>query len=415
MRRSDLNLLQMPDLAKSVCTIGGSPNLRGMLAPTDKRNGLALGIVTVSTGNTKFDPHELTTECIRHVYRRRAEALVLNALGMALVCVVLWPTVGHPILAWGAFMAVGHVCHWRMGQKLASAPKGSGLSIQLGPHALAAGLAGLGWGSLGATLPVLPSPMHPLVLVFICMAPVLAVSRLAAVPRIQGAYALGALLPLLVVAAWLPQEERLMVLLLPLLVGLVLWRAARVVEDDLVTVVLRRLSLERMAWEDKLTGLANRRRFDQVLEDEWRRATRAGLPLSLLLIDVDHFKLYNDHYGHTSGDECLRRVGQALGATVHRAGDLAARYGGEEFVLLLPNTSLAEAKAVAERVIQNVRSASMVHARSSHGVITVSVGGATVNPVAAMALGQAVERADEALYRAKAQGRNRAEWAPLSA
>jgi diguanylate cyclase (GGDEF)-like protein len=128
---------------------------------------------------------------------------------------------------------------------------------------------------------------------------------------------------------------------------------------------------------------------------------------------VDHFKLYNDHYGHASGDDCLRKVGQALGATVHRAGDLAARYGGEEFVLLLPNTSLAEAKAVAERVIQNVRAASMVHARSSHGLVTVSVGGATVNPVAEMALGLAVERADEALYRAKAQGRNRAEWAPL--
>jgi len=178
-------------------------------------------------------------------------------------------------------------------------------------------------------------------------------------------------------------------------------------------VVLRRLSLERMAWEDKLTGLANRRRFDQVFEDEWRRASRAGLPLSLLLIDVDHFKLYNDHYGHASGDDCLRKVAQALALTVHRAGDLVARYGGEEFVLLLPNTSLAEAKAVAERAIVQVRAASMVHARSSHGTVTVSVGGATVTPVPEMGPSQAVERADEALYRAKAQGRNRAEWATL--
>jgi diguanylate cyclase (GGDEF)-like protein len=384
-----------------------------MLLQIDKRNELTPGIVTVSSGNIKFDPHELTTECVRHVYRRRAEALLLNVLGLLLVSLVLWTSIGLPILAWAGFLALGHALHWRMGQRVAAVPKGSVLSIRLGPHALAAGLAGLGWGSLAITLPFLPPPMHPMVLVFICMAPVLAVSRLAAVPRIQGAYAAGALLPLVGVAAWLPREESLMVLTLPMLVGLVLWRAARVVEDDLVTVVLRRLALERMAWEDKLTGLANRRRFDQVLEDEWRRAARAGTPLSLLLIDVDHFKLYNDHYGHAAGDDCLRRVGQALGATVHRAGDLVARYGGEEFVLLLPNSSLAEAKAVAERLMGQIRAASLIHARSSWGQVTVSVGGATVTPSADTGMGQAIERADEALYRAKAAGRNRAEWANL--
>lgn len=384
-----------------------------MLLQIDKRNELASGIVTVSSGNIKFDPHELTSECVRHVYRRRAEALLLNVMGLLLVSGVLWTAIGPPVLLWGGLMALGQVVHWRMGQRVATVPRGSPLSIQLGPHALAAGLAGLGWGSLAATLPFLPTAMHPMVLVFICMAPVLAVSRLAAVPRIQGAYAAGALLPLVGVAGWLPREESVMVLMLPLLVGLVLWRAARVVEDDLVSVVLRRLALERMAWEDKLTGLANRRRFDQVLEDEWRRAARAGLPVSLLLIDVDHFKLYNDHYGHASGDDCLRRVGQALGATVHRAGDLAARYGGEEFVILLPNTSLAEAKAMAERAMGQVRAAALTHARSSWGTVTVSVGGATVTPSAELGMGQAIERADEALYRAKAAGRNRAEWADL--
>ncbi len=371
--------------------------------------------MNASSLDTKFDPHELTSECVRHVYRRRLEALVINVLALLIVCGALWHAIGEPILAWGAVLAAGHLCHWKLGQRVVAAGKGSALSINLGPHAMVAGLAGLGWGLLSLTLPFLPPPMHPMVLVFIAMAPVLAVSRLAAVPRIHGAYAAGALLPLLGVAAWLPDQERWMVLMLPLLVGLVLWRAARVVEDDLVTVVLRRLSLERMAWEDKLTGLANRRRFDQVLEEEWRRSSRNGAPMSLLLMDVDHFKLYNDHYGHTAGDECLRRVGQALGATVHRAGDLVARYGGEEFVMLLPNSNLAEAKSVAQRALSTIRGAAMKHDRSSHGVVTVSIGGVTISPSADVLVAGMIERADEALYKAKGSGRDRVEWADLQA
>jgi diguanylate cyclase (GGDEF)-like protein len=179
---------------------------------------------------------------------------------------------------------------------------------------------------------------------------------------------------------------------------------------------------------DSLTGIANRRALDDRLDQEWRRAARHGQPLGLLMIDIDHFKRYNDHYGHLQGDACLRRVAQALADTVTRAGDLAARYGGEEFAVLLPGSCLTAAAALGARVCAAVRALDLPHAGSDAArQVTVSIGvasgvprpvptlpgpQATSPPAADGAAGleciaALLTRADRALYAAKAAGRDR--------
>jgi diguanylate cyclase (GGDEF)-like protein/PAS domain S-box-containing protein len=168
--------------------------------------------------------------------------------------------------------------------------------------------------------------------------------------------------------------------------------------------------LAALATLDSLTGLANRGRFDQRLQEEWARALREGTPLSLLMIDVDHFKTFNDQYGHPAGDACLRSVAKALQSEARRPADLAARYGGEEFVLLLPNTEAAGCKLVGERVGEELRRLNITHAMNPPSKrVTVSLGGATIWPNAELATESSslVNAADRALYAAKAAGRNR--------
>jgi len=165
--------------------------------------------------------------------------------------------------------------------------------------------------------------------------------------------------------------------------------------------------LEQMAVTDGLTGLANRRHFNQTLDREWRRARRDLDLVSLLMIDIDHFKGYNDRLGHLAGDECLRRVARAIGSCVRRPLDLAARYGGEEFAVVLPGTDSAGAFAVAQRVREAVAAVALPH--PDHGKpVTVSIGIATLRPIADDAETILIAASDEALYRAKEAGRDRA-------
>lgn len=160
--------------------------------------------------------------------------------------------------------------------------------------------------------------------------------------------------------------------------------------------------LEQMATTDALTGLNNRRKFDLVIDDEWRRAMRQKTPVALLMIDADHFKAYNDMLGHQAGDQMLVGIGICISDSVSRAGDCAARYGGEEFAVLLPNTTAADAFEVAEKIRGKVRAWSDDTALS-----TVSCGVASLVPAAGMDWAILVAAADKALYAAKAGGRNR--------
>lgn len=166
--------------------------------------------------------------------------------------------------------------------------------------------------------------------------------------------------------------------------------------------------LEQLARVDGLTGVANRRAFDEWLDTAWHDHARSGEALSLLMVDIDYFKLYNDHYGHQAGDDCLKQVAKALAESLYRSNDRLARYGGEEFALVLTNTSAQGATLVAERLRKTVENLKIAHAASKVGdCVTVSIGVATRMPDAMTAQEVLLRQADEALYQAKADGRNR--------
>jgi diguanylate cyclase (GGDEF)-like protein len=163
--------------------------------------------------------------------------------------------------------------------------------------------------------------------------------------------------------------------------------------------------LEELASLDSLTGLANRRGFDARLSADWRNARRLRQPVALLMIDVDHFKLFNDRYGHVEGDVCLRRVGKLL-EDVKGCHDLPARYGGEEFTLLMPGADLDQALAVAERLRRSVEELDIKHSDCPNGRVTISVGVAAMSPERERSSGILIEAADAGLYSAKRRGRN---------
>jgi diguanylate cyclase (GGDEF)-like protein len=165
--------------------------------------------------------------------------------------------------------------------------------------------------------------------------------------------------------------------------------------------------LAGLASTDGLTGLANRRRLDQALAQEWARGIRSGRPLALLMIDVDHFKAFNDRHGHHGGDVALRSVAQTLAASIRRPGDLAARYGGEEFMVVLPETDKAGACVIAEKLRLAIEA--LPPFANDTAPITVSIGVATHLPVTHELPGALFQAADRALYRAKRNGRNRVE------
>jgi diguanylate cyclase (GGDEF)-like protein len=167
------------------------------------------------------------------------------------------------------------------------------------------------------------------------------------------------------------------------------------------------LELETLATVDSLTGVANRRHFDEALAQEWRRAIRSQQPLSLLLLDVDHFKLYNDLYGHLRGDSCLRRIAESTLDVIQRPGDTVARFGGEEFGIILADTNGEAAEKLAETIRQAVAGQHLDHRANPPGVITVSIGCATCIPARGSNSDTLIDAADQALYQAKRGGRNR--------
>jgi len=184
--------------------------------------------------------------------------------------------------------------------------------------------------------------------------------------------------------------------------------------------------LRRLSTLDPLTRIANRRAFDDALDEEWRRTMRHRTPLCLLMIDVDCFKRFNDQYGHVAGDQCLRAIAQVLGDYARRAGEVAARYGGEEFAVLLPQANVEEAECLAQRICQEVHDLDIPHEGSPIGRVTISLGLASaidLVPESAYAGRDVekgsdptilVEQADRALYAAKTNGRNQVIRLPRS-
>ena len=166
--------------------------------------------------------------------------------------------------------------------------------------------------------------------------------------------------------------------------------------------------LQRLSLVDPLLGIANRRSFDTTFDLEWRRALRSGVFLSVIMIDIDHFKNYNDMYGHQAGDDCLRAVAHALKRIVNRPGDLMARYGGEEFAAVLQNTDAAGAAHMGEKARAAVEALGIKHEDSLEiGVVTVSVGMATMKPERTSTANDLLKAADQGLYKSKGEGKNR--------
>ncbi len=168
--------------------------------------------------------------------------------------------------------------------------------------------------------------------------------------------------------------------------------------------------LRRLSTTDELTGLANRRAFDLFLDEEWRRALRDRRQISLMMIDVDFFKKYNDRYGHLKGDACLKSVANVLEGIDRRPGDKVARFGGEEFVVVLSSVDNQHAVSIAEKIRMDVEALGIPHEKSDiNAYVTISIGVVSIVPQQKMSPVDVIKLADEALYRAKGEGRNRVE------
>ncbi|MFX5627888.1 GGDEF domain-containing protein [Acinetobacter baumannii] len=179
------------------------------------------------------------------------------------------------------------------------------------------------------------------------------------------------------------------------------------IELNRIELMQQAQQLSLLSQQDALTGLANRRYLDETLDNEWRRALRHETPLTIMMVDIDFFKPYNDSLGHLKGDQCLKDIATAISSIAARSGDLVARYGGEEFLLLFPMTNAQQAKIQAERLMNAIKKIAIVHPCSSVSpYVTISVGVATTIPRLNESISAFVSRADHALYQAKTNGRN---------
>jgi diguanylate cyclase (GGDEF)-like protein len=184
--------------------------------------------------------------------------------------------------------------------------------------------------------------------------------------------------------------------------------AASVIARDITERKKAEQLLQRLSTIDELTGLANRRAFVEFLDEEWRRALRAGHMISVMMIDVDFFKRYNDTYGHLKGDACLKLVADVLESVARRPGDKVARFGGEEFVVVLSMTDKQHAVSIAEKIRMDIEALKILHVKSKvNNFVTVSIGVVTLIPQQDMSPSEIIKYADEALYKSKNQGRNR--------
>lgn len=184
--------------------------------------------------------------------------------------------------------------------------------------------------------------------------------------------------------------------------------AFRALEESRQKLAEANRTLQKLSSLDGLTGIANRRSFDEILKKEWNRAVRAEKSIGLIMLDIDFFKLYNDHYGHQGGDDCLKKVAKGLESAIHRETDFLARYGGEEFSAVLPDTDLNGAVKVAEEMRLAIQNLKLEHAKSKVAdFVSISIGVSAIVPLQGMEPEALIAAADQALYRAKEDGRNR--------
>lgn len=362
--------------------------------------------------------------------RRQEEFAMIARIGWPLLLVMVTAVGGIGWWLFGVDMQGGDRLVWWQGIGLEMAVLTVGMALLLHPRVLphyqgiiiVAGTLCLGIALLGTI--VLESQRLAQVVSYVCMLFItILVLALRVSLWVSALTGFSALLLAVVWAAvvWGKLPDLLILLwfglgslLVTLFVGAILERQERIsflqgllLEHESTERERLNRELDRLAHQDALSGLANRRYFNALLEQEWDRLHREGRPLALLFIDVDHFKAYNDTYGHALGDECLTRIGQVLQNTARRPGDVAARYGGEEFVVLLPGTALEGAREVGERLIADIHALAIPHGSAVSGVVTASAGLAVLVPGATTTAADLLAQADAALYAAKHAGRHR--------
>lgn len=359
----------------------------------------------------EFDPHDLACEELRHVYRGKSSSqLIVLFSGTVAAGLLAWDMGWLYAGIWYVWLLLAHAWHWWLGRLDLISANVSVELARINRHIMASAMAGLGWGALSITLPLLSRPSKAAILIIMLLAVIVALPRLVVFLPIFFAFAAGVYVPLLLATPFLDFETLHMVLVMLMLVATTLWASANEVRKILIEVMLKQVTSEQASWSDRLTGIGNRRSFDVNLVTTWAQAARTKVPLSLMMVDVDFFKKFNDTYGHQAGDACLRQVASALDSCARRAGDSVTRYGGEEFAVVLFHTSLNEARNIGEEMLRAIQKLNIRHEQSPHESVTISIGIATIMPSVEDDMHQFVEEADKCLYRAKKNGRNRAEW-----
>lgn len=358
-----------------------------------------------------LNPHDLSCEQLRHVYRSKTSSKVIVFCGGSIAAVLLGWDIGWRYAGvWYAWLILSHTWHWWLCRK-------DFLSInirvelaRMNRHLLAAAIAGLGWGALSLALPMLSRTSKVDILMIMVITVITKLPRFVVFLPMLFAFSAGVYGPLLLVSPWLDLETLHMVIVMLLVVGTTLWAAASEIRKILIEGILKQVTSEQDSWIDRLTGIGNRRSFDVNLSTTWAQASRTQVPMSLMMVDVDYFKKFNDTYGHQAGDACLRKIASTLHSCARRAGDSVTRYGGEEFAVILFHTSLNEARNISEDMLQSIRKLHIPNEQSPHQMVTISIGIATILPSQDSDMQHYLEAADKCLYLAKENGRNRAEW-----
>ncbi|MDD2850325.1 MAG: diguanylate cyclase [Desulfuromonadaceae bacterium] len=365
---------------------------------------------------------------LRQLIANSAIPLIGSAVASLLVAISLIGSIeSYIIVGWLLLVyATLGIRIWltrRCQARLASTGYDAGDAIR---YAMTAGLSGIAWG-IGGVLIKGATPLAMIVIITAIQAMVMGgVLTLGTLVPAFIAFALPAVLPMVFVLAFSGGVANTVLaiysfLFLALMVGIAIrfnrslrytWQLTFEKEDLVTSLTEAHDNLALLATTDGLTGIANRRHFDAVIEVEFARLYRSKAPLSLILLDIDHFKLFNDAYGHVAGDQCLKNVAGVFQRCITRAPDLAARYGGEEFAAILPETDYRGAITLAEKIRAKVAGMAIPHCDSgTESYVTVSLGVVTLDCTKVQSPLDAVAITDRQLYRAKSEGRNRiASW-----
>ncbi len=359
-----------------------------------------------------IDPHQLSHFLFRELHRHPTVSLIHHTMFAGLMAIYLYSQI--PLWQFGIWLILvflGGIWQWMLSLSFA---KQVGMAVNanhLSRFNIASLAAGLGFGLTALLLPQLSFETRLFVVLMLNAVAASELLKLSAYPSVYASFLLGLTAPLLLVL-FIIDDTYLGLKVVPMLalMVIVLYYSAIQRRRDLTDDLISRFGLENEVGEDQLTQIANRRRFDITLEQTWAQARRSHFPISLIMIDIDFFKQYNDHYGHPAGDRCLKQVAMALSNTALRATDLVARYGGEEFVVLLNQTTRNDAFDIAEKMRESVELLRIEHIASKSGFVTISLGGVTILPADYADITPPLKLADIALYKSKENGRNRVTW-----